>query len=380
MPEFAFDQLRRWPDVEAPNLFAVDASDRLVLDEAAPLIAASSAGSVAVIGDRYGALTLGALALGAREVRVHQDGILGERALIANAERLGFTGGFTSRGLDAGLLEGARVVLLQLPRALAELDEWADAVARHAAPDVVLVAGGRIKHMTPAMNGVLATSFGNVSAGLARQKSRTLTATDPRADLLPGRFPMAGEVSDEALPSGGLALRSHGAVFAGASLDVGTRFLLSFLPRILEGRPRDAVDLGSGSGVLAAALALAAPELSVIAVDQSAAAVRSSAATASANGAEQVQAVREDALFDRPSASADLIVCNPPFHSGATVHADVALRMLSDAARVLRPGGRLWVVYNNHLGYASALKRIVGPTEVVGRNTKFTVTVSRSHS
>ncbi len=28
--------LRRYPDVEAPNLYAVDASDRLILDEAAP--------------------------------------------------------------------------------------------------------------------------------------------------------------------------------------------------------------------------------------------------------------------------------------------------------------------------------------------------------
>ena len=33
-PVADFDRLRRWPDVEAPNLFAVDASDRLILDEA----------------------------------------------------------------------------------------------------------------------------------------------------------------------------------------------------------------------------------------------------------------------------------------------------------------------------------------------------------
>jgi 16S rRNA (guanine1207-N2)-methyltransferase len=30
------DDLRRHPDVEAPNLHAVDATDRLLLDEAAP--------------------------------------------------------------------------------------------------------------------------------------------------------------------------------------------------------------------------------------------------------------------------------------------------------------------------------------------------------
>ena len=99
--------------------------------------------------------------------------------------------------------------------------------------------------------------------------------------------------------------------------------------------------------------------------------------TADANGAgARVEAAREDALTERPAASADLIVCNPPFHTGATVHAGVALRMLADARRVLKPGGELWVVFNTHLGYRDYLNRTVGPTRRAGRNSKFTVTVS----
>jgi 16S rRNA (guanine1207-N2)-methyltransferase len=57
---FSFDTLRRRPDVEAPNLFAVDASDRLILDEAAEALATAEPGTVVVVGDRYGALALGA--------------------------------------------------------------------------------------------------------------------------------------------------------------------------------------------------------------------------------------------------------------------------------------------------------------------------------
>ena len=38
--EFNFDDLRRYPDVEAPNLFAFDPSDKLILAEAADAIAA----------------------------------------------------------------------------------------------------------------------------------------------------------------------------------------------------------------------------------------------------------------------------------------------------------------------------------------------------
>ena len=142
--ESLFARLRRFPDVEAANLQAWDATDRLLLDTALEMHAAAMlqpGGRLAVVGDRYGALTLGALTLGAHGVRVHQDLITGERALRANAEALAIDAGFEHLPLGAGLLEGASLVLLQLPRSLAELEEIADAVARYAAPDVVLLAG-----------------------------------------------------------------------------------------------------------------------------------------------------------------------------------------------------------------------------------------------
>ena len=86
-----FEQLRRIPDVEAAELVAVDATDRLLLDEAAGDLAARP-GDVVVVDDSHGALTLGAAELhGATGIRVHQDLLLGELALAANAERTGLT-------------------------------------------------------------------------------------------------------------------------------------------------------------------------------------------------------------------------------------------------------------------------------------------------
>ncbi|MFZ2528150.1 MAG: SAM-dependent methyltransferase, partial [Rhodococcus sp. (in: high G+C Gram-positive bacteria)] len=55
-----FTRLRRFPDVEAPNLVSVDAADRLLLDEAGVALAAAPAGTVVIVDDQYGALTLGA--------------------------------------------------------------------------------------------------------------------------------------------------------------------------------------------------------------------------------------------------------------------------------------------------------------------------------
>ena len=368
---FPYERLRRWPDVEAPNLFASDAADRLLADLAGEAVLAPG---LVVIGDGYGALTLAAAAHGARGIRVHQVALTGARALDANAAALDLTGAYEHRALDAGLVRGARTVLLRLPRSLDGLDEIAGLIAEHAHPEVVVLAGGMLKHMTVAMNEVLGGFFHTVEASLARQKARVLTVREPHpASTTPGpRWPRRSRD-----PESGLWICAHGAAFAGTSVDIGTRFLL----RVLDDAVPDAhtaVDLGCGTGVLAAALAVARPGLRVVATDQSAAAVASATATAAANGvADRVTVVRDDGLASQPDVSAELIVLNPPFHIGSAVHTGAALRLFADAGRVLAPGGELWTVWNSHLGYRAALERSVGPTRQIARNAKFTVTASR---
>ncbi|WP_129976967.1 methyltransferase [Rhodococcus sp. Q1] len=365
-----YDRLRRFPDVEAPNLFAVDGADRLLLDEAAPVLDSASPGTVVVIDDQYGALTLGTVVrFGVEEIRVHQDSVVAERALAANAEREGLTDRYRSGALDPDLLAGARVVLLRLPRSLSALTEIAETIARHADPEVVVFAGGRDKHIGLAMNDVLGASFAEVRASRGRQKSRVLTARGTTPG--PASYPVR-----EHLAELDLTVVAHGAAFAGPRLDIGTRFLLDLFPRI-HADVQVAVDLGCGTGILAAMLARQLPDTRVIATDQSAAAVASAAGTAAANGlSDRVDTLRDDAAGSIPAGSVDLVVCNPPFHLGAAVHTGAARKMFDAAARILRPGGQMWTVYNRHLDYRPALSGIVGATRVEGRNRKFTVTRS----
>ncbi|MFP3462372.1 methyltransferase, partial [Arthrobacter globiformis] len=270
----------------------------------------------------------------------------------------------------AELLAGADLVLLQLPKTLAELEEISDAVARHAPAGAVLLAGGRVKHMSLGMNAVLGKHFGTVQPQLARQKSRLLIASGLKRADGPPPYPVT-EHSAEL----NLDICAHGAVFAGTRLDIGTRFLLTFLPEIpAAGR---AVDLGCGTGILAAMYARRHPETEVLATDRSAAAVASAAATARANGlAGSITALQDDAMSTLPAGSADLILLNPPFHLGSSVHAGAGLKLFEAAGRVLAPGGQLWTVFNSHLRYVPALERLVGPTKVRGRNPKFTVAAS----
>ena len=410
MPSFDYARLRRFPDVEAPNLQAWDATDELLVARA--LAAGVPGEEIAVIGDEYGAITLALTEAGLAGVRVHQDLVTGRQALALNAREWGIDG-FVPGELGPELLTGARLVLLQLPRALAELEEIADAIARWAPTDVELVAGGRVKHMTLAQNEVLGRAFARVQPQRAERKSRLIVAAQPLPVPETPPFPVS-RTHD------GLVLCAFGGAFAGAALDIGTRVLLEQLPALAvaysdtgtDGRgsqlrkiqpespgetpdrgsqpdscgvvnaaaPTSAptvVDLGCGTGALAAAFALQNPAATVIATDRSASAVRSARATMTANGLDgRVRVTLDDAGSALPAGSADIVLLNPPFHLGASVHEGAGRRLIDAAARLLRPGGEVWTVFNSHLDHRRALTRAVGVTEQVVRTPKFTLTRS----
>ncbi len=370
---FDLGALRRHPDVDGHGLEASDAADRLILDEAAAFAGGLEPGELVVLDDAYGALALGSAAAGARGIRVHQDLITGERALALNAMRSGLADAVRSLPLRPELVAGARVVLLRLPRSLDRLDELAGLVARHAASDVVVIAGGRVKHMSLAMNGVLGAWFERVDVSHARQKSRVISARGVRRHRQP---PAPGWPRGERHDDLGLTVVAHGGVFAGTGVDIGTRFLLVHLAAAVPDAAT-AVDLACGTGVVAAWLARARAGLRVTATDRSASAAASARETAEVNGvADRVHVVRADGLEELPDASERLVVLNPPFHSDAALHTGIAAHLFGDAARVLEPGGELWCVWNSHLRYRPLLERLVGPTRQIARNPKFTVTAS----
>ncbi|UNK70765.1 methyltransferase [Microbacterium sp. H1-D42] len=387
---FDFSRLRRFPDVEAPNLQAWDATDELLVQWA--LEAGVPGSEIAVIGDEYGAITLALSDAGLSGIRVHQDLVTGRRALVNNARALG-SSGWQSHELDETLLAGARVVLVQLPKSLAALEEIADAVARWAASDAVLVAGGRVKHMTLAQNDVLARHFAAVQPQRAARKSRLLVAsapTHPAEKPLPApetsrhviSHPGSGFSRGEGEASLEFVLCAYGGAFAGAKLDIGTRALLDAMPALASGSSAVAarpmvVDLGCGTGALAVAFALQHPPATIIATDRSAAAVRSTRATVAANDLQdRITVTLDDAGSDLGDGSADLVLLNPPFHLGASVHEGAGHRLIEAAARLTREGGEVWTVFNSHLDHRRVLTREVGPTEQITRTSKFTVTRS----
>jgi 16S rRNA (guanine1207-N2)-methyltransferase len=351
------------PSSPAHSAIEPDAVDRIILRELVGVRAGT--GPAVVVDDQTGALAQGvAAARDGQPVAVWCDSLRAERAAQAALDDAPHPRGAVD---DAEVFRGAVLVALRLPKSLAALDETADRIARTADPAVVVLGGGRNKHLGRGMNEVLERHFGSVRASLGQQNSRVLLASDP----MPGASPTPPRSEEH--PDLGFTLTAFGGVFAGTSVDLGSRFLISLLDRIPED-VREAVDLGCGTGLLAVAVARDRPLCRVLAVDDSRDAVRSAAATAAANGLDaRIRVRRADGLEDVDPRSVDLVVCNPPFHRGTARDSAVAYAMFADAGRCLRAGGELWTVFNSHLPYLTALRRLVGQTSVICHNPRYTV-------
>lgn len=379
------NSLSRRPDVEDPTLQAHDVTDELLIREA--LAAAREQGlsgeDIVVFGERHGAITLSLLAQGLRGMRVIQDRLVHERALDANAAAFGLdaSGGYHHAAASPAAFEAARLILWQLPRSVAAVERGA-LLAAHSAPQALMLAGGRIKHLSVGMNAPLNQHFGQVSPQLAERKSRLLVAshTVPALAALPS--PPRRTVT-----AGGLRLElaALAETFGGADLDPGTALMLKslrssrFHPSTAADAPGEAlvVDLGCGNGTIACWAAMSWPHASVEATDDSSDAVASAALSAGFNGVgDRVRTVRADAGEHVPDGTADLVLLNPPFHQGGTVHTGIASKLIRSAARMLRPGGELVCVWNSHLRYRPRLERLVGPTQQLDRDKTFTLTLS----
>ena len=71
--------------------------------------------------------------------------------------------------------------------------------------------------------------------------------------------------------------------------------------------------------------------------------------------------------------SADLILCNPPFHQQHVLGDATAWQMFKQSKETLVKGGELWVVGNRHLDYHLKLKKMFGNHKIIAANDKFVI-------
>lgn len=358
--------------------------DQLILD-----VAHGGAGDparVAILDDPSGDLLKETLTRSTASVIVASRTIFQARTAVAICEEVGRRERVKIAGIDGPLAldeiftEQVDLAIGHTPKSLEEVAYLAGVV-----PASVVVFGANNKHMDRGHNATLAHYVANVHASRGRGKFRCLVATGERS----GHEYKAAVTATEAGPIFGV-----GGVFAGADFDHGGQFLARAALTELVGERRQAklaanpwdswesesevdtslsiVDLGCGNGAVALAVLDALPDVTLLATDAHADAVVSTRRTL-AEFSERARVTWDDAAGEEPEASADVVLLNPPFHAGTAVDATLVHGLLDAAARLLRPGGRLYMVHNNHLRYRQEVERRVGRTRQLARNSKFTV-------
>ncbi|MEV5971112.1 methyltransferase [Streptomyces sp. NPDC051921] len=367
--------LTRFPEDPRDQLRAWDAADEYLLNHLAET-GTDLSGTVAVVGDRWGALVTALAAAGPTELVQISDSYLGRTATARNLAR-------SDAGRTAVRLlttqdpppERVDVLLVRVPKSLALLEDQLYRLAPAVHADTVVVGTGMVKEIHTSTLSLFERILGTTRTSLAVKKARLIHTTPEGRDARANPWPYRYELPADA-PAGlaGRTVVNEAGVFCADRLDIGTRFFLQHLPRGL-GRSR-VVDLGCGNGVVGLAVALAEPEAELLFTDESYQAVASAEENFAAHlghAGRKAEFVVGDGLADVAPASVDVVLNNPPFHSHQATTDRTARRMFTDARRALRPGGELLVVGNRHLGYHVTLRRIFGNCELVASDPKFVV-------
>jgi len=160
------------------------------------------------------------------------------------------------------------------------------------------------------------------------------------------------------------------STFAEGKLDEGTRLL----EEALEVRATDiALDIGCGTGYIGMHIAHRASKGHVTMVDASLVAVDAARKMVEQSGMTNVQVLASDGTQAVKAQRFDLVVTNPPFHLGGIQTTEIGERFIREAAQVLRPRGRFYLVANRFLKYEPTLRTCFHSIEEVGGNTRFKV-------
>ncbi|WP_066963950.1 class I SAM-dependent methyltransferase [Microbulbifer sp. Q7] len=147
-------------------------------------------------------------------------------------------------------------------------------------------------------------------------------------------------------------LYSKPGLFGWNKVDTGSALLARhFGDHVEEAEEIRAVDLGCGYGYLSSQLADLlgkSTRLFIEATDNNAAALLACERNFLERGITG-RVVPGDAGSEIEGSSADILICNPPFHQGFQVEGDLTDRFLSQAARILRAGRTALFVVNEFI-------------------------------
>lgn len=160
---------------------------------------------------------------------------------------------------------------------------------------------------------------------------------------------------------------TRSGAFSAEAVDKGSAALVAALPSNLAGR---VADLGAGWGYISWHV-LQHPDVTECHLVE---AENIALECARRNVLDpRAQFHWADATEFRAIRGFDNVVCNPPFHTGRAVDAELGRAFIRTAASILSPSGALWLVANRHLPYEETLDQAFGKVEEVAGDRSFKV-------
>jgi 16S rRNA (guanine1207-N2)-methyltransferase len=358
--------LHRFPEHAAEQLQAWDAGDEYLIRHAEELDLAPKQ-NILIINDQFGALACWFSEH--HNVTVMSDSFISRQGALQNLERnqcpaVQFMDAMSALPNDIDL------VLMQLPKNNRYLTWLLSQLRRSISESCPVIAVNKAKEIHSSTLKLFDKYLGDTRTSLAWKKHRLVFSfanSQPQLDVSANTC-WTVEHED-------ISLTNLPNVYSGESLDLGARFMLEHIPQ--NDRYGTIIDLGCGNGVLSVKTARLNPNAQLICVDESLMAVQSAKINLSNNvdSGVNVQYIANNCLDGFEKNSADLVLCNPPFHQQQAVTDHIAWQMFCDAKQVLSTGGELLVIGNRHLGYDKKLAKLFGKNQVkrVASNAKFVI-------
>ncbi len=316
---------------------------------------------VLIVNDQFGALTVG---LAASNPTVWVDSALSRAAIQDNLDRNGLDQLSKDR-LVAGSErpEGPfDSVVMGLPKSRALLESQLRAIREVISGTGNIIVGVMARHMQRSHLELFEEWIGPVDVSRSEQKSRSIEVTvDPNVVPDNEPAPVSYTLDD------GTVVAVAAGVFSSDHLDIGTRVLLEHLDQAeVFAAGAQVLDLGCGSGVIAASLGRRHPGLELTMCDVSDTAIAAARSTWSMNNLEgSPEFVVADGIGWAADGQFDVIVSNPPFHQGHALDTDLTERLMTESAAALKPTGQLLVVGQRDIHLHTRLRRTFDSVETL---------------
>ncbi|WDE10917.1 methyltransferase [Thalassomonas haliotis] len=351
------------------SLQAWDAADEYLVNHIDQHQLLNPESRVLIFNDLFGALTVN---FTENQLFTVNDSFLSMCGIKHNLEQNHLSGDTHKQltSLDP-LPDDIDIILYKIPKSKSLLSEQLVKIKQKYSEQVIFIAADRAKEIHTSTLKQFEKYLGTTKTSLAVKKARLVFAELDNPTRYNSPFPTVWPLENTRF-----SLSNHANVYAREKLDLGARYFVRHLPEIAAGS--QVIDLGCGNGVIGLTVLAAQGEAQVQFVDESHMAIASARENIESNlprATDNCLFHVNDCLTGFEEDSADVILCNPPFHQQTATTDHIAWQMFNDSFRVLKKGGELRIIGNRQLGYHVKLQRIFGNHKLIATNEKF-VTIS----